>query len=371
MIRKIQILALFLPFFLYAEINHIKVINLSENKAVVHWHTHFSTIGKVFYGKFSNRLYNQGISLGYATNHSVILNNMEKGTVYYYYIESTDKKGKIEKTPLFQLKTKGTPDTQLLSLSVVTNQETYFVLQWEANVPIQVSVLYIQYGDSHKKATKFTKPLQKGTIKIDGLAPRTSYYYLLQYKDQSGKVFKDKIKTILTKENNVALHKPVKGTFTKNIKDDKYFQKSSKIINRVTDGKMNYFTGMAVSGNIKKTDQFVIIDLQDDFDIDSIEVFWRALSYSTDYKILISLDNKNWKIVKNKLNAAKGKKMRGEKGDPILYNTIFVHEKARYVKLIASKNQFYNKHEQWNYVQLMEIKVYPKFKKGGDANLAR
>lgn len=368
MVRKILILALFLPFFLYAEINHIKVINLSENKAVLQWHTDVLTTGKIFYGKFSNRLYNQGISLGYATNHSAILNNMEKGSVYYYYIESTDEKGKIEKTDLFQLKTKGIPDTKLLSLSIITNEETYFVLRWEANVPIKASVLYIQYGNSHKKETKFTKPLLKGRIRVDGLIPKTSYYYLFQYKDQSGKVFKDKIKTIVTKENNVALHKSVKGTFNKNIKNDKYFQKSSKIIKRVTDGKMDYFTGMAVSGNIKKTDQLVIIDLKDYINIDSIDVFWRALSYSTDYKILISLDKKNWKTVKKKLNAAKGKKMRGEKGDPILYNTIFVHEKARYIKLIASKNQFYNKHEKWDYVQLMEIKVYPKFQKGGDAN---
>ena len=133
------------------------------------------------------------------------------------------------------------------------------------------------------------------------------------------------------------------------------------MLSRITDGTLDYFKGMATSGDPKNADQWVKIDLGDIFTLDKILTFWRGTAYPNQFSLLVSLDGKAWKTISDDLDAGRGEISRSESGDPLMIVTTDAEKSmARFVKLFVQKGaRCYQKHRNFHFVQLFEIKVYP------------
>ncbi|MEW6482844.1 MAG: hypothetical protein AB1397_07640 [bacterium] len=65
---------------------------------------------------------------------------------------------------------------------------------------------------------------------------------------------------------------------------DKYVKEGNPL-QRITDGDLSYFKGMAQSQDITQKDQWLLIDLGTITKVSTITVYWRALAYSQGYAI--------------------------------------------------------------------------------------
>jgi hypothetical protein len=176
----------------------------------------------------------------------------------------------------------------------------------------------------------------------------------------AGISLREPVKEITTLEDNIAFGSSVSGTFSVALTNDPYFVRSGSVSGRITDGRLNYFDGMAVSGDITESDQRAEIDLGRSIPVSRILVYWRSLACSTNFSVSVSSNARDWTVLRTGVNALKGAAMRGERGDPMLVNEISVEKtRLRYIRLLALRNAFYRKHAGWKNIQLMEIKVYP------------
>ncbi|MEW6680117.1 MAG: discoidin domain-containing protein [bacterium] len=187
--------------------------------------------------------------------------------------------------------------------------------------------------------------------------------YLVTLTIEQGKEKASSSILFKTAENNLALNGRVSGTFDQ-LPADKYV-KGGNPLQRLTDGDLSYFKGMAQSQDITQNDQWLLIDLGRITRISTLTVYWRALAYSQDYAIEGSMNGKDWVVLASGLNADNGIYLRSETGDPMRVLTTNCQEettngqKFRYVKLLAKKgSKFFHKHIDWNFIQIMEVKVF-------------
>ncbi|MEW6103193.1 MAG: discoidin domain-containing protein [bacterium] len=199
------------------------------------------------------------------------------------------------------------------------------------------------------------------TAELYNLLPDSEYLVTLSIEQGKEKA---SLSTLFkTAENNLALNGKVSGTFDQ-LPADKYVSKEKGPLQRITDGDLSYFNGMAQSQDITQEDQWLLIDLGRITNISTITVFWRALAYSQDYAISLSRDGKDWVVLASSLNADNGVYLRSESGDLMKVLTTNCHEETtngqgfRYVKLLAKKSKFFHKHINWNFIQIMEVKVF-------------
>jgi len=310
------------------------------------------------YGKNEMELFGISYDIAFKEQHQITLKNLSKGTVYFFKIVASRSNNKIL-SPINRFNTKGIPALSIFINRVFDITKDSTKIGWAFTQPVRAKLKYLEVGTTDYIEYTADKTDKSGVFILKKLKPDTSYYYVIEGKNKDGEMVKSKVNYFRTKEWNLALQKSVAGTFDNYIGDDKYFNKKTPILQRITDGKMNYFDGMAVSGNVHKNDQYVIIDLQNIYNIAKINVYWRALSYSRDYALYVSNDRQTWELVTKHIDAENGKFIRGEKGDPILYNEISCNQQAQYIKILIKKgSNIYNKHKEWNFVQLMEIKIY-------------
>jgi len=221
----------------------------------------------------------------------------------------------------------------------------------------------VVYGTDPMKMEKVAVNAVSGidnSVVISGLEPRRTYYYQVKATDFYGNTTSSKVFNFTTDNDNVALKKPVTGTFTVYPLDDKYVKpgNESDILSRVTDGSTSYFTSMATSGPVPDADQFVVIDLGKSYNIKNVVTYWRRLAYPESLSVQLSDNDKDWKTVESNVDVGSGAAAWSDAGDPMaILNT--KGGMGRYVKLLVPKgSSFFHKHENWNFVQLMEVQVY-------------
>lgn len=198
-------------------------------------------------------------------------------------------------------------------------------------------------------------------VVISGLKPRTTYFYQIKTADFNGTSLSSKVLNFTTAGENVALNKNVTGTFTALPPKDAFVAAgdAAQVLSRVTDGKMSYFTAMATSGPVTGDDQYVVIDLGKSYTIKNILSYWRMLAYPQSLTVQVSSDNVTWTTIADSVDAGSGVFARSEVGDPMTVVTTPSNASGRYVKLFIKKgSQFYAKHGDWNFVQLMEVQVF-------------
>jgi len=220
----------------------------------------------------------------------------------------------------------------------------------------------VLYGTDPNKLNNTAGNTESGTVNsavLSGLKPRTTYFYQVKAVDAYGNPVASKTGNFATASENIALKKKVSGTFTV-LPADKFIQKgdADNVLSRVTDGSTNYFSSMATSGSVYVADQYVVIDLGRSYKIKNIVSYWRKLAYPESLVVQVSDNNTDWVNLEAGADVGKGGFARSDTGDPMeVLNT--PGSTGRYIKLLVAKGSpFFHKHSDWNFVQLMEVKVF-------------
>lgn len=334
--------------------------NIAEHSVEVCWGSDIRTITKIKYGIEKTKMDKMVTQINVDHKHRVQLTGLKKGTDYFYQITVDNITADPFLSEIYSLRTQGIPLPIFSGFSTTIYQDSV-AFAWGTNVG---TYTLFEIGDSvqlKKKIPLQKKVLNKRSLTVTGLQPGVLYQYKLTCVD----TFKNGItsggRKFRTKELNLALGKPVEGTFV--ARPDNHIAKTPSIISRVTDGSTSYFKGMATSGNITRAAQWVQIDLQESHAINLITIDWRQNAHSRDYMLEGSLDNNTFFPIAEHLDAtAISVRTTSETGDPVLKSTIVCKgKKIRYIKVsLAKGSKFYNKHAgRQNFVQIMELKVYP------------
>lgn len=219
------------------------------------------------------------------------------------------------------------------------------------------------YGTEPNKLDKAAGNTESGAVNsvvIGGLKPNTTYFYRIKATDFYGNSVTSKVINFTTEKENVALNKKVTGTFTELPPKENFMKAGTadEILSRVTDGGTGYFTSMATSGPVPDADQYVVIDLGKTYKIKSIQSYWRQLAYPERLSVQLSSNEKDWTTIADAMNAGAGAFARSDAGDPMRIANA-AGGSGRYVKLLVKKGSpFFHKHSDWNFVQLMEVRVF-------------
>ena len=243
----------------------------------------------------------------------------------------------------------------------VTNQKA--IIMYKTSIgAVSGQVLY---GRNPNNLNKMAANSESGVINsatLTGLEPGYNYFYMVKAWDAYGNKVESDVDSFSPPRANLALGKSVTGTFTNLPPHDNLVDQTKNVLARTVDGITGYFKGMATSGSIRSGDQQVTIDLGDSYPIDSIISYWRALAYPENFSIKISEDEATWRELGSRLNAGAGAFARSDAGDPMrVVNIPAEGARARYVQIkIAKDSPYFVKHINWDFVQLMEVEIYPK-----------
>lgn len=331
------------------------VAELGEDYAVIAWETDTEVAEEIAYGYLPSQRVPQ-LSMAMATRHRTTLTNLLRGTEYHYTIV-----GKEEVHGAFT--TRGVPAPLYSTLGYSFPDPTTATFTWSTNVPTTWKFGWRREPEAdYRNIVSGDRRGREHSRTLTGLRPETKYYFIIESSDSGGYVINTGERSFVTPENNVARGRPVRGTFTARL-EDPLVQRDTDPLGNVTDGDENYFSGMAVSGDPADTDQWVSVDLGRARPLDRAVAVWRQHAYPKSFAVYGSVDGRRWERVAGGLNpetGASGYSVSG--GTPWYALTVQLGGKSfRWLKLVVPKgSDYYVKHEQWRYVQLLELKVYPR-----------
>ncbi|MBP7652333.1 discoidin domain-containing protein [Candidatus Dependentiae bacterium] len=348
---KINIFVLLMFFFNISNLIGEQLLiesSISLNTAVIEIQTDTECYSRLMFGEKENKLSNILLQTDMTKKHRYEISNLSEGTKYFYKIEYYTDVFK-QSSGIGNFVTLGIPSPFINEMKVISDiRKIKFLVKTNIPIKYEIEINNIKLIDSEYKT--------EIDFDIDNLKPGTEYLYSLRIYNEKN-VEHTETGKVRTRDNNMALYKKTEGTFNIN-PEEKFIKNEPPIIDRITDGKLNYFTGLATSGNIKTDNQSIIIDLEQDTEIEKIKVYWRGLAYSKNYLIMLSKDKKKWELAEKNIDALKGIQMLSESGDPVFMNEISINKSGRYVRLwIPQNSDFYCKHNHWNYVQIFEIEI--------------
>lgn len=161
--------------------------NVTTGKTVtVTWQTNEPATTQLHYGSAPGNYSQTADAPGYATTHSLVLNNLAEGA-YYAQIISVDQSGNQTVGPEFSFVIDVTPP-QVSKISVSGINANNAVVAWETNEPATV---VIEFGTQSENYTNsVTAPLGTGKQQfvIPNLAWETTYFVRLRITDSHGNV---------------------------------------------------------------------------------------------------------------------------------------------------------------------------------------
>lgn len=155
---------------------------------------------------------------------------------------------------------------------------------------------------------------------------------------------------------NVAYNKPATGTFNR-LPESEFVDDSTPAVTRINDGKIEWYSGMAVSGEVNYEEQYVIINLLENVKLKKIITYWNANYYPYDYQFMYSTNGSDW----NSIDRSHIEYMNeiADDNSPMAVDTIETNITAKYVGLFIEQGQeIYSRYIYRNYVQLMELETY-------------
>ena len=347
---------------LKAKILEHAVKNRKEDSVDITWKTDYETLGQVRYGLSPDRITKIHTEYFFEQKHSLSLNDLEKGKKYYFQIINQMADNRYFTSSLLSFKTKGIPLPFIKSISIKNKTHNSVSLLIKPNIRTSIIIEYGNQPDKMSKKVSIKKLKSSHILKIKNLSPLQEYFCKITIKDKKNNTFTTNYQ-FETGEYNIALNKKVEGTFENPYIAD-VFQLKGNIMKRVTDGSFDYKTGMAVSFDPMRSDQFVIIDLGKIQQIEKIITYWRALAYPHLYFVTFSDDKIKWKKLKKVVNLKEKKRthIKGSGIPLIIGETDTKDIKTRYVKIFVPKGTpYYKKFKLYNFLQLMELKVYGKY----------
>lgn len=308
----------------------------------------------------------------YQNFYQVSLTDLVEGLDYYIRVKAMTADGELfvtTDTEIMHFRLLGTPPLRVVAAGVGAISPLSVSLVVQTNIP---SHCVYYFGEGERFTSIVSQPGYdtRHVFDIKDLSPNRLYNYMAFLTDFRGMNVVLPKTQITTSEVNIARKKPViEGTFK--VLREPGFQggtaTADSILQRITDGRNDYFEGMAHSGDLNNFDQYAVIDLGRVYTLESHATVWRQLAFPKYYEIFTSLDNKTWEkgLVQTGGRIDNAMQLRSGSGDPLIATggTFDGTPKARYVKLFIPKGSpYYKKHRGWNNVDLAELKIYP----GGD-----
>ena len=188
------------------------------------------------------------------------------------------------------------------------------------------------------------------SVTFSKLKPSTEYRVFCKTDNFSKSLF------LITKKKNTSLNKPISGTFNR-LPESRFMDDSTPAITRINDGRIEWYSGMAVSENINTRDQMVFIDLLQLIKISSIVVTWNANYYPYRYFFIYSKDGKKWESLERTDRNYIGK--IALENSPVKADFINTNIEASFIGIVVKKSEkIFCKYPMRNYVELMEIESY-------------
>lgn len=169
--------------------------NTTASAATITWQTNENANGTVWYGTSTPVTTSTATSTGSATlvqNHSIALTGLNPATTYYALVTSADASGNTATSSQFSFVTASATDTTPPTLSNIIASPvtaTSATLLWQTNEP---ATSLVWYSTSTPVVTTTAQTATSGTlvlahsIALNGLAPNTTYYYIIASADASG-----------------------------------------------------------------------------------------------------------------------------------------------------------------------------------------
>lgn len=311
----------------------------------------------------------------FQSSYQIQLRDLIEGQDYYVRVKAMSAQEELyvsDDTNYLHFRLLGTPPLKVVNGGVGYVNPLAFSVVFQTNIPSHC-VMYFGEPDNFSQIISQPGYDTRHVFEFKDLLPQHVYSYMAFLTDHRGLNQVLPRTNVSTAEVNIARNKKViAGTFT--VQREPGWQGGSQsagetTLQKLTDGRDDYFNGMAHSGDIDREDQFATIDLGRVYTIESHAVIWRTLAYPYAYEMFASLDNKEWKkcahIPSERIGM--GRTIRSHGGDPLLVTggQFFDQTKARYVKLLIPKGTpYFKRHKEWRNVDLAEILIYP----GGEYN---
>jgi peptidoglycan hydrolase-like protein with peptidoglycan-binding domain len=190
----------------------ITVSNITVSSAKVKWTTNEFTSGKVWYSTTNGLTATSPASVAGPNNltfsHEVTLTGLATGTTYYYIVVSTDASGNKLTSAQQSFMTLAAPDTTAPVISEVIatgTNATSAIIKWTTNELANSLVTYnkeasvlVRSNSSFASSSLYTLSHE---LTLTNLTPTTTYYYVVQSKDQSGNLNYSTEKSFTTSGN--------------------------------------------------------------------------------------------------------------------------------------------------------------------------
>jgi spore germination protein GerM len=180
-------------------------------KATVTWKTNNVATSKVLVGTSPAQLTESTAQQDSSQLHSVVVDELEPKTTYYYRVVSTDLSGKEQTYPAanetpatFTTAASDKVAPKATSPAVTTLPGGTAVLRWTSNEPTAAVVRLGQSASKLKTRARATDPVRAHSVMLTGLKPDTTYQLRVDSVDSAGNKVSGKVITFVTPEWGVA-----------------------------------------------------------------------------------------------------------------------------------------------------------------------
>lgn len=331
-------------------------VEAGEYEATVRYRTSYPVPTEILYGFDPEHLQPLGAhSAERRREHSVTLPALLPGTEYgvWVLVGADSAIGRTEREP-FTFTTAGRPYPRVVRTEVIERGTDRLKIRFRTNVPTKAS---LAWGATLDAVFRSERLATVHTFEIDrGLRPRATYAYTVVLEDAEGRKMTMPPAEVSTAEANAARGAAVTGTFTELTES----MEPGPALARVTDGRLDYFEGMASSGDPSETDQWVRIDLGRPRVLEEVEVAWRAVACPKAFFVVVGETEGEMRYPGGPYDAEAGEVSRSERGDPIRHVRIDPGlAPVRFITVFVPKGSAYHvMFEGWKYVQLAEVKAH-------------
>lgn len=345
-------------------VTSVAVSELAEGAATVSWRTDRPATTMLLYGFRPDGMKTWG-DPGYERrkDHNVRLTGLLPGTEYraWIVVGRDSVVGSAPGQPI-RFRTTGTPLPFATGFRHALGRDSA-VIRFQVNIPARAVLEWREVGSEAVRPASSEAGEALATdhaVRLEGLEPRGRYEYQVIATDSRGRATATPWIAFATEPFNLAEGRPAAGTFSV-LLEEQAAADTRPALARVTDGRNDYFRGMATSGDPGETDQWVEVDLGQPSRLATIEMIWRGNAYPRSYYVMTSTDRVNWSYPGFGIDAEAGEFERSSGGDPLRRVRLGVDaaEAVRYIRIFIPRGSaFQSRTSSWRFVQLAEIEAH-------------
>lgn len=337
----------------------VEIHSVDTRGVVIHWVTDQPSNGTIYYGLMISEASRTFLELTMSKSHYTSLFGLLEGEKYDFRISARSDSGELATSNWREFTTLGIPHPKVKRVEFSDYTIEGATVSWWSNIPVK-GVFECGYDTSYGFRQEEKKFSDIHQVKVQRFRPKRKIKFRIRATDARGLVSAEYLGEFMTMENNIALGAPVTGTFWRNT-DPGFIKDTPPILGRVTDGKLDYFRGMATSGDPDGDTQWVQVDLGKLQFVDQILTYWRQLTYPKKFTLSGSMNGQRWENLGDTHDPSLGRAMQSQTGDPLWEYTAPVGNQVfRYIRLEVPQGAPYiRRFEGFRYLQLFELKVYP------------